>query len=182
MNNNEIVVTSKRDSQLFLKSESSVSNLEERLSVMKRSSTLAKSTVSGTATPKNSAGLKHGKHMKKSPTKKLSVLRPEETKSDEEDITEEDEEEDEEEEDSPNLPEHHYEEGATAEIEEWLANHKIGISLKLKMNNNNWNIGDVPSISKTAFVQEFIKDDMNIDMLISFVVDPRFHKVTDNVI
>ena len=28
-------------------------------------------------------------------------------------------------------------------------------------------------------MQEFIKDDMNIDMLVSFVVDPRFHKVTD---
>ena len=122
---------------------------------------MKKGSISEATTPQNSASIKqHAKNIKKSPTKKLSVMRPEETKSDEEDITEEDEDEDTE---SPGI-QNQYDEGANAEIEEWLAGHKLG---------------DVPSIAKTAFVQDFIKDDMNIDMLVSFVVDPRFHKVTE---
>ncbi len=118
------VVTSKKDSQIFLRSESSVTNLEERLSNLKRSSTMKKSSVSEAMSPHNSASLRtHAKNLKKSPTKKLSVMRPpEETKSDEEeDITEEDEEEME----SPGIH-NPYEEGANAEIEEWLAGHKLG--------------------------------------------------------
>jgi len=117
------VVTSKKDSQIFLKSESSVTNLEERLSNLKRSSTMKKSSVSEALSPHNSASLRQQtKNIKKSPTKKLSVMRPEETKSDEEDITEEDEEEETE---SPGLN-NPYDEGANAEIEEWLAGHKLG--------------------------------------------------------
>jgi len=170
------VATTKKDSQLNLRSQSSVTNIEEH--GMERSSA-RKSKLEGVTSP---SGTSLGASFKKSVSKKASILtHVEESKSSEDNsITEEEDEEEEEDEDDSPIRANNYAEGANSKIEEWLSDFKIGFLNKFLLIINFFQ-GDVPVFNRTQFVEEFVKDEMNCEMLLSFIYDPRFHKISDCV-